>query len=166
VRIRADRDLSDEAKRRKLARANEVATEEHRRLVEEQRQQTAHAVEQAERSLLGISYPEYAKAHEKAIIAMTYRDARDRAERAASDRENTEALADMLDRAEKSGDAQLAEAVFHVATTRGARNVADRYLEGRPGMQRRWESYVAARREAESIRGLLIAVMPPRSPSA
>src|SRR5215203_3685242 len=81
--VRADRDLSAEAKRRKIAALGEAAMKEHRRLVEEEQRDRARAIKQAERKVLGISYPEGAKAHEKAIIAMSYRDARDRAERAA-----------------------------------------------------------------------------------
>jgi len=159
--IRADRNLSDEAKRRKIGALNEAALQEHRRLVEEERRDRAQAIEQAERKLLGISYPKGAGTHEKAIMAMSYRDARDRAERAASDRENPDALADMLDRAEKTGDAQLAEAVFHVATMRGERKVADAYLGERPALRMRWEGYVAARQEADSIVGLMALAVPP-----
>jgi hypothetical protein len=117
-RIKSNPDLSADAKRRKAAALTEAAQEEHDRLVEEQRQETEQAIEHAERKLLGISYPERANAHEKAILAMSYRDARDRAERAASDRENADALAELLERAETSGDEQLSEAIFHVATMR------------------------------------------------
>jgi hypothetical protein len=160
-RIKANPDLSAEAKRRMTDEANQAALKEHARLVEEQRQEPAQAIEAAERKLLGISYPERASAHEKAIIAMSYRDARDRAERAAGDRENADALAELLERAETSGDEQLAEAIFHVATMRADRRVADAYLAGRPVMQGRWERYVGLRREADSFAGLLSAAMPP-----
>jgi hypothetical protein len=94
---------------------------------------------------------------------MSCRDARDRAERAAGDRANTDALAELLERAEVSGDALLAEAIFHVATTRGDRRVAEAYLAGRPVMQGRWERYVELRREADSFGGLLSAAMSPGS---
>ena len=166
VRIRANPDLTEGAKRRQIAEANEAALREHMRLVEEEHQQRTRAIKQAERKLLGISYPEGAKAHEKAIIAMSYRDARDRAERAASNlKDDSEALVDLLDRAQKSGDAQLAEAVFHVATVRGDRRVADAYLAERPAVRMQWESYVAARKEAESITGFVGMATPPRTPT-
>jgi len=131
-RIRANPDLSDEAKRRKIAALHEEATQEHLRLVGEERKETQRALEQMERKLLGISYLEGARSHEKAIIAMSYRDARERVERAALDKENPEALAELLTSAERSGDAQLAEVAFHVATVRGNRRVADTYLATRP----------------------------------
>jgi hypothetical protein len=162
-RIQSDGDLSPEAKRRKVAALTEAAQEEHARLLEKQRQERMEAIEQAERKLLGISYPERASAHQKAMIAMSYRDARDRAERAAGDRDNTDALAELLERAEVCGDALLAEAIFHVTTTRGDRRVAEAYLAGRPVMQGRWERYVELRREADSFGGLLSAAMSPRS---
>ena len=76
-----------------------------------------------EHKVFAISYPERASASEKALIALSYRDARDRAERAAADRGNQDALEDLLDRAEKAGDAQLAEAAYHVATV-GSRAAA------------------------------------------
>jgi hypothetical protein len=162
-RVRANRDLSTEAKRRKIAAIHEEATQEHVRLVREEREETQRALEQMERKLLGISYPDNARPHEKAIIAMSYRDARDRVERAASDRENPDALAEILTSAERSGDVQLAEAVFHVATLRGDRSVADSYLASRPAVKRRWESYVEARTEAASLGSLVEAsVAPPR----
>jgi hypothetical protein len=116
-----------------------------------------------ERKLLRISYPENARPHEKAIIALSYQDARDRVERAASDKDNPEALAELLTSAKTSGDAQLAEAAFHVATLRGNRRVADSYLAKRPKVQARWESYVEARNEANSLGDLVNAsVAPPR----
>jgi hypothetical protein len=162
-RIRANPDLSDEAKRRQIAAVHEEATQEHLRLVKEEREETQRALEQMERKLLGISYPENARPHEKAIIALSYRDARDRVERAASDKTNPEALVELLTSAETSGDTQLAEAAFHVATVRGNRSVADSYLAKRPKVQSRWESYVEARKEAESLGGLVNAsVTPPR----
>jgi hypothetical protein len=61
-----------------------------------------------------------------------------------------EELARLLKRAERTGDEELAGAVYHVATEKGIRNVADSYLEGRPEERKRWEGYVAARTEAES----------------
>jgi hypothetical protein len=48
--------------------------------------------------------------------------------------------------------------VYHVATEKGIRSVADSYLEGRPQAKRRWEEFVAANQEASqssSFEGLL-----------
>jgi hypothetical protein len=166
-RIRTNRDLSAQAKQRMIQEVHEEAAKEHNRLVTEAREAREEAVSSAESKVVfAISYPERASASEKALIALSYRDARDRAERAAADRENPDALEDVLDLAEKTGDAQLAEAAYHVATLRGARRVADAYLAERPTARRRWESYVEARREADPRNvDVLASVVGPRRPA-
>ena len=163
--IRRNPDLNQEAKRRMIREIHEEAAREHSRLVTEAREAREQAVRSAESKVFAISYPERASASEKALIALSYRDARDRAERAAENRENQDALEDLLDRAEKSGDAQLAEATYHVATLRGARSVADAYLTERPTARRRWESYVEARQEADPLNlNVLASVVGPQRP--
>jgi hypothetical protein len=62
-----------------------------------------------------------------------------------------EELERLLERAERTQDPELATAVYHVATERGERGVADAYLEKRPTEKRCWEEYVEARTEAESL---------------
>ena len=147
-RIRANPDLSEDAKQRLIKDATEQAAEESARLKEEEREAIEQAIQSAERMVLSISYPDRASSSEKAMIAMSYRDARRQAESA-------ESLSDLLDQAEKSGDTQLAEAVYHVATLGGNRVVADAYLESRPKERRNWERYVEARREAEGVDSIL-----------
>jgi len=99
------------------------------------------------------------------MIELSYRDARDRAERAAADRDSPDALEDLLDRAEKTGDAQLAEAAYHVATLRGTRHVANAYLAERPTARNRWEDYVEARQEADPLNmNVLASVVGPQRP--
>lgn len=113
-RIRIDGDLSAGAKSRKMAEVRERASAEHRRLVVEAGEGSLAAVRNAERRVLGTPYPDNARPRERAIIAMSYRDARDRAERAASDSDNREALADLLGGAESAGDELLAVAAYHL----------------------------------------------------
>ncbi len=106
---------------------------------------------------MGIRYPMTATDADKELARMSYRDAYDRAEKAAAIEgvegiyESREALATLLERAERSGDLHLADAVYHVAITRGIREVADSYLESRPTERQRWEDYSEARRAAESV---------------
>jgi hypothetical protein len=165
ARIRSNRDLGDQAKRRMIREVHEEASREHSRLVAEAREAREQAVRSAESKVFAISYPERATASEKAMIALSYRDARDRAEHAAADRDDPDALADLLDRAEKTGDTQLAEAAYHIAALRGARSVADAYLADRPTARRRWESYVEARQEADPRNvDVLASVVGPRRP--
>ena len=145
---------------------HEQASREHSRLVTEAREAREQAVRSAESRVFSISFPERATASEKALICLSYRDARDRVERAAENRENSDALEDLLDRAEKTGDTQLAEAAYHIATLRGARRVADAYLADRPTARRRWESYAEARQEADPRNlGVLTSVVGPRRPA-
>jgi hypothetical protein len=170
ARIRSNPDLSEHAKRRMIGETHREAVAEHARLTQEAREAREEAVRSAERKVLGISYPERASAHEKALIALSYRDARDRAERAAADTDNPDALAEIMERAETSGDAQLAEAAYHVATLRGARAIADAYLADRPAARGRWEAYVEARQEDDPLRvnalaGALAGGVGPQRPS-
>lgn len=71
-----------------------------------------------------------------------------------------------MERAESSGDAQLAEAAYHVATLRGARAIADAYLADRPAARRRWETYILARQEVDPLTvDALASVAGPQRPS-
>ena len=166
ARIRSNPDLNQDAKRRMIAQIHEEASREHSRLVAEAREEREAAVAYTESKVFAISYPERATVSEKAMIALSYRDARDRAERAAENRDDPDALLDLLDRAEKSGDAQLAEATYHVATLRGARSVADAYLASRSTARMRWESYVEARQAADPRNlDVLASVVGPQRPA-
>jgi hypothetical protein len=153
-RIRQNQDLSDEARRRKMQEVYERSVAEHRELVEEERRAEAEAIASAERKVLGIPYPERSSASERAMIALSYRDAYDRAEKAASDQLDSGSLLDLLERAEVAGDDLLARAIYHTATRRGVRQVADTYLASRPAEQARWERYTEARTEARYSGGL------------
>jgi hypothetical protein len=103
---------------------------------------------------------------------MSYRDAYNRAERrveaaSASSKDSgtrERALKGPLERAERSGDNQQADAIYHLACERGYWGVADTYLQSRPKAKERWESYAAARQEAESLENRLFGWTPPRRP--
>jgi hypothetical protein len=154
--IRSNPDLNDDAKRRMIAEAYAEARDRHREHVAEHERQTAEKLGRLERGVMGISYPYGASDADQELVRMSYRDAYDRAERVASLEEGEyDKLSALLERAERSGDARLAEAVYHVATEKGIRGVADTYLASRPNAKKRWESYVAARQEAESVDNLL-----------
>ena len=166
ARIRRNPDLNQDAKRRMIKEVHEHASREHSRLVAEAREAREQAVASAESKVFAISYPERATASEMAMIALSYRDARDRAECAAADRDESAALGDLLNRAQKTGDTQLAEAAYHVATLRGGTaRVADAYLAERATARRRWESYVEARQEADPLNmDVLASVVGPQRP--
>jgi hypothetical protein len=151
AQIRGYADLTDEAKRRMLLEAYEEAAGRHREIVEERERKAAERLVRLERGVMGIRYPLHASDGDRELARMSYRDAYDRAERAASAGDATdEKLSTLLERAERSGEPRLAEAVYHVANERGLRGVAGSYLEKRPAERKRWEEYAQARQEAES----------------
>jgi hypothetical protein len=156
ARIRANPDLNDEARCRMIEEAYKEADARHQELAGEQRREENERILRLERGVMGIRYPYGLSEAEEELVRMSYRDAYDRAERAASagDADNG-VLSTLLERAERSGDPRLAEAVYHVATERGLRGVADSYLEGRPAEKKKWEEYAAARQEAGSAERLL-----------
>jgi hypothetical protein len=156
AQIRANPDLNDEARRRMIGEAYEGADARHRELAEDQRRKENERILCLDRGVMGLRYPMHASDGDKELARMSYRDAYDRAERAASaDDTDNVALSTLLERAERSGDPRLAEAVYHVATERGLCGVADSYLEARPNEKKRWEDYAAARQEAESVERIL-----------
>jgi hypothetical protein len=157
AQIRGYADLTDEAKRRMLLEAYEEAAGRHREIVEERERKAAERLVRLERGVMGIRYPLHASDGDRGLARMSYRDAYDRAERAAFEaisERDPEKLEALLGRAERSGDLHLADAVYHVFTERGLRGVADSYLEKRPAERGRWEEYAEARREAESANPL------------
>jgi hypothetical protein len=155
AQIRSNPDLNDEARRRMIKETYEEADARHQELAAEERRKENERILRLERGVMGIRYPYGLSEAEEELVRMSYRDAYDRAERAVSDTADNEALSTLLERAERRGDPRLAEAVYHVATERGLRGVADTYLEGRPAEKKKWEEYVAARQEAESAERIL-----------
>ncbi len=155
AQIRGSVDLTDEAKRRKIAEAYEQAEPEYREAVAEAERKIHERAEKAEKAVFAPDYPFAASDVEQAQIRALQRSAYDAVqgslyflEPGEDMREELEAL---LVRAERTGDPEFARAVYHVATERGERSVADSYLEKRPQEKKRWEEYVSARHEAEHL---------------
>ena len=159
--IRGYADLTEEAKQRRIAEARQKAQAEYQEAVEAEERQVQERVERAEKALFQSSYPYGASEVEMAQLRALRRSAYDAVyDRTAPAFESgeleavryaREELERLLERAERTGDPELAAAVYHVATERGERSVADSYLERRPNEKRRWEDYVAAMRENQSL---------------
>jgi hypothetical protein len=155
-RIRGYADLTEEAKQRRIAEAREKAQAEYQEAT-----QAEERAERAEKALFQFSYPYGASEAEEAQLRALRRSAYDAVyDRTAPAFESgdpegmrnaREELERLLERAERTGDTELAAAVYHVATERGERSVADAYLERRPQEKRRWEEYVEAQTEAQSF---------------
>jgi hypothetical protein len=161
--IRSNRDLSPEARQRYIAEAYEKAQAEYREAIETQEREIRERVSKTEREVFHAPYPFTASDTEKAQLRALRRKAYDDVYYSVtfseSPQETVEELERLLQRAERTGDPELATAVYHVATERGSRKVADAYLESRPKERERWESYVEARTEAESVDRVLAHAM-------
>jgi hypothetical protein len=163
--IRGYVDLTEEGKQRRIAEAREKAEAEYQKAVEAEERAVQERAERAEKALFQPSYPYGAGEVEMAQLRALRRSAYDAVyDRTApafesgdpeSIRHTREELERLLQRAERTGDVELAAAVYHVATERGERSVADAYLETRPKERQRWEEYVAAKTEAQSLGRLL-----------
>ncbi len=151
--IRGYADLTPEAKHRRIAEAYEKAQADYREAIETQEREIRERVEKAERAVFALSYPFTASDEEKAQIRAAHRAAYNDVYYSVafseSPQETDEELERLLTRAERTGDPELARAVYHVATEKGSRKVADSYLSSRPAERKRWEEYAAARQEAE-----------------
>lgn len=163
AQIRSNPDLNDQAKRRMLQEAYDEAARKHRELIEKDQSGTSEKLARLEKGVFGMSYPvDVVTGVDKERIRQSYRDASFRVSGM-----KPEELERILERAERTGDKQLSRAVYHVATERGVRGVADAYLKDRTQERSRWEEYTAARVEAESVEGLLFganAYHPDRPP--
>jgi hypothetical protein len=154
--------LNKEVERiRGYADLTEKAKAEYQEAVEAEERKVQERAERAEKALFQPSYPYGASEVEMAQLRALRRSAYDGVyDRTAplfepADPEGLrnarEELERLLERAERTGDLELAAAVYHVATERGERSVADAYLETRPKERRRWEEYVTAQTEAQSL---------------
>ncbi len=166
--IRNHPDLSEEAKRRYLGEAYAEAKAEHDRLVTEHKGKQAKNIRNLEREVFHLDFPLGTTTQEKELVRMSYRDGFDRAERVLREVKNPQererTLTELLERAERQGDTQQADAIYHLARERGMWNVADAYLKERPKAKERWEKYATARQEAESLENRLFGWAPPREP--
>jgi len=151
AKIRGYADLTEEAKERRIAEVNERAKAEYAEACEAAEREIRERREKAEKALFETHYPYAASDVEQAQIRALRRSAYDSVYNSLfllKPEEACEELDRLLARAERMQDPELADAVYHVATERGERSVADAYLEKRPPQKRRWEEYVAASQEA------------------
>jgi hypothetical protein len=158
AKIRGYVDLTEEDKNRMIAEVNERAQAEYAEAREAAEREIRERVQKAEKSLFETPYPYAASDMEMAQIRALRRGAYESVYNSIAlvpDPEYVnEELDRLLTRAERTGDPELADAVYHVATEKGIRKVADAYLEKRPHAKRRWDEFVAAGQEAEQSRGV------------
>ena len=151
AQIRGYADLTEEAKQRRIAEVNERAHAKYAEAREAEEREIRERAERAEKALFETPYPYAASDVEQAQIRALRRGAYESVYNSiafAQDPEHVdEELGRFLTRAERTGDPELADAVYHVATEKGIRKVADAYLDKRPQARTRWEEFVAASQE-------------------
>jgi hypothetical protein len=170
--IRGYADLTPEAKARRIAELYEDASRRHQEAVEEMERAKDERVAKAEKALFTYGYPFTASGEEKAQLRALYRGAYDSVHGSLyllDPGEVREELERLLVRAERTGDEELAQAVYHVAVERGESKVADAYREKRPAEQKKWEEYAEARRIADDRhrvidRGMMMSLGIPKPP--
>jgi hypothetical protein len=141
-RIRSDPDLNDDAKGRKISEAYEEASRRHEELLRQDNEAQQGEIRDLERSVFAISYPfEASTWRDKEMVRQSYRDAAFRV--FGMDPHDLER---MLDRAERTGDTQLACAVYHEALERGITSLTEPYMEHYPDAKERYRRYAAAQR--------------------
>jgi hypothetical protein len=158
AKIRGYADLTEEAKDRRTAEVSERAQVECAEARETRERSRISRSQKAERALFETPYPYAASDVEQAQIRALRRGAYESVYNSIASNPDPEHVNEELDRllarAERTGDPELADAGYHVATERGVRRVADAYLEKRPQAKRRWEEFVAAQTEASELRGM------------
>jgi hypothetical protein len=156
AQIRGYADLTEEAKERRIAEVSERARAEYAEAREAEEREIRERAQKAEKALFETPYPYAASDVEQAQIRALRRGAYESVYSSIAfvpDPEHVnEELDRLLTRAERTQDPELADAVYHVATERGVRAVADAYLERRPQAKRRWEEFVAASQEVSQSR--------------
>jgi hypothetical protein len=159
AKIRGFADLTEEAKERRIAEVNERAQAQYAEAREADERERDERVEKAEKALFETPYPYAASDVEQAQIRALRRSAYEGVYNSIAlvpDPEYVnEELDRLLTRAERTGDPELADAVYQVATEKGVREVADAYLEKRPQAKRRWEEFVAASQEVSQSRDIM-----------
>lgn len=138
--VRANRDLTDDGKRRKLFELYKASMQRHQELRAEAAGLTESRKAELEKALFSAKVGFAASSAEKQQARVNFRDALDRAEGA-------EDLQRLLRGAEQTGDEQQAHAAFVVANDNADVDVMRVYLDSRPQEAALYGQYVALGRD-------------------
>ncbi len=147
AQIRADEDLTREAKARRIRPLYEEAKREERRLRQERRDGLTERTRAAERKAFA---PPALQGADPALVQMSYRAALDSVEGITDVAE----LARKLERATITGDRALARAVAWRANDYGADQVVRTYLDTDEAARRAWTEWADAHTELEQAQQL------------
>jgi hypothetical protein len=155
AKIQSCVDLTEEAKQRRINEANERAQREYAEAREAERERIQQRLESTKRAVFQVPGGYMSSDAEQAQIMAAFRSARKDVLSATKieDRESGaqvgQALASILDEAERTGDPLLARAVYHRAIDVGEQGIVDRYLSTRPTEAQQWQRYTEAAQEAQ-----------------
>ena len=142
--IRADPDLNDGARGRRIAPVYRSFKAEERRLLDGMKAQTAETA--AEKGRKAFEAPAMFGA-DKALVQMNYRHALDSVEGLADPKD----LDARLERAVLTGDAALARAVAYRANETGNAGVVTKYLDHDEDARRAWEEWADAHEDLQKL---------------
>jgi len=149
--IQRMQDYSEAAKERYTTEATAKASERHAAIVDKHESSTASILENNEKRVFKLSYPAANLTEtQKEAFRTSYRDASFR----CADLEG-DTLERFLVRAQRTGDRDMEQAIYHESIERGLFGVADLYREKHPEARGAWETYEQGRRSAGSNEALL-----------
>jgi len=159
-RIRADRDISGEARSRMMNEAHTAAREEYRRIFGEGRSRASRSYDEAARSVFGPPAPRDASTAERAAIASSYRDALFR----VSGVEDAGQLHTFQAMAQATGDKLLSRAILYRGGEMGEQSLVDAVCVNDPDLERGWNGLMERAREMNTQGDPLAAGLhaPPR----
>jgi len=141
-RVRSDRDLSEEARRRLLGEAYSEASANYTRLVGEERQQAGRVYGDAARSVFGPPMPHGTAGAERVAVQASYRDALFRVSGVGV--EDSDQLHRLQSMAAATGDKLLQRAVLYRGYELEDRGVVEAVTTAEPEIGRAWESFMDA----------------------
>jgi hypothetical protein len=141
-------DLTQEAKDRRINEVREWAQREYAHSRELEKRQREERLASTKRAVFSVPTGNMASEAEAATIHAAFRaafsDVKAATQGPRSPQEAEQTLTEILDQAERTGNALLARAVYHRAIDLGVQKVVDRYLEGRPKEAKAWQRYTEA----------------------
>jgi hypothetical protein len=162
--VRANQDLTEEAKQRRIDELNQWAGQEITAEREFAQRKIEEEVTSSRRALYGIPEADGAKsAGEREQIYQSWRSARADVFLSTLDPSDApDELQGILDEAERTGDTLLARAAYHRGLDLGLQPTIDKYLADKPEEAKRLQRYnsaLEAEQQANSFESLLNAGM-------
>ncbi len=142
--IRADEDLTLDAKKRRMKEVYEEARTQHGKLYDQQRQELAGKVERRRKEALS---PPKKYGSDPETVQLSYRDALDR----VSNISESKILSEKLQQAQITGDDVLAKAILARGYELEDESVVGAYFEKYPDHRQTWDRFMGAAQEYNTL---------------